>query len=478
MINQKKNKWLLIGKIASVVFSMALVVNVTKAFDFITEQGIFKNLTPSEFLQIQGGNQSEQATGAIVMQEGQRNAVTDFVPDNNNEDSLGNWDKAFKNGHVSSTLYVGNNTESTASSTFTKLAVGDRVGDFTVNGITVCLSTGQNCTGVDSSAFWTYDNSIPGWYRASSTPEKHGLGTATPAAQLEIEGDQDVVQLLVEGHSTQLTPLQRWTNNSGTEKGYFMANGNFGATGTLTITGASKFVGAIVADDALTTAGVMHSSSTFQSTGAGRFYSTLTVTGATTLTGAATLSSTLGVTGATTLSDTLAVTGASTLTGATTVTGLFTPNGGIATSTWNNTTIGLSTQAAAAFTTVLATGQLQTSSTLLVGGVLTPYKGISTSTLDGVVIGGSTQAVGNFTYVSVGTGASTTLRTSATSTFSGGLEVKKASATSTIHLGGTGTAGQGGCLALASGDGSGNLYLFVAKGTLQLATSTDSKVCY
>ena len=239
MMNQKKFKSIFLGLIATLVFSMALSVNVAKAFDFITEQGIFKNLTPSEFLQIQAGNQpSEQAAGAIIMQEGQRSAVTDFVPDNNNEDSLGGYDRAFKNGYVSSTLFVGSNTDETVTtSTFTKLSVGNGDADFLVNSRTVCLSNGANCTGVSTAAFWTYDQAIPGWYRASSTPEKQGLGTATPDAQLEIEGDQDIVQLNVEGHTTQTKDTLQVRTSGGAPVFTVSNPGHVGVSGTMRVDG-------------------------------------------------------------------------------------------------------------------------------------------------------------------------------------------------------------------------------------------------
>jgi len=87
-------------------------------------------------------------------------------------------------------------------------------------------------------------------------------------------------------------------------------------------------------------------------------------------------------------------------------------------------------------------------------------------------------------YISVGSGASSTIRSgaSATSTFSSGVEIKEASATSTLSIGNlTGAVNQGGCIVLGSGDGvNGALYVYVVNGDggLYLATSTDRDDCF
>lgn len=73
------------------------------------------------------------------------------------------------------------------------------------------------------------------------------------------------------------------------------------------------------------------------------------------------------------------------------VTGLFTPSGGISTSTLDGVVIGGSTKAAGSFTTLTSTG------------LFTPTGGISTTTLNSVVIGGSTPAAGTFTTLTADT---------------------------------------------------------------------------
>jgi len=87
-------------------------------------------------------------------------------------------------------------------------------------------------------------------------------------------------------------------------------------------------------------------------------------------------------------------------------TGVFTPTGGIATSTLDNVVIGQSTKANAWFnalyasTTFQATGATRLYNTLTVDGLFTPSGGISTSTLNGMSIGGSTPSSGAFTTLS------------------------------------------------------------------------------
>ncbi len=84
--------------------------------------------------------------------------------------------------------------------------------------------------------------------------------------------------------------------------------------------------------------------------------------------------------------------------GTLTSTGLFTPTGGISTSTLDAVVIGGSTKAAGSFTTLTATG-------LITGSLATTtwYGSFTTSTLDAVVIGGSTKAAGSFTSLTVDT---------------------------------------------------------------------------
>lgn len=513
-MKQNKKKLSTVTKITFLSLALFVSVGTVKAVDWITEFGILKGLTVSEFLQIRDGApakpvvaEEEQAAGAIVMFEGQAGAVTDFVPDNNNEDSLGAYDRAFKNLYASSTLFVGSNTDETvATSTFTKLSVGNGDADFLVNSRTVCLSNGANCTGVSTAAFWTYDQAIPGWYRASSTAEKQGLGTATPAAQLEIEGDQDIVQFLVEGHTTQNAPLQRWTNSGGTEVAYLYANGNLGATGTLTVTGASRLVGAVVTDGSFTLGDA--STDNFTVVASSTFNNTSLFAGLLTASSTALFSGTLTTYGSAFLgdasTDNLTVVASSTFNNTSLFAGLLTASStalfsGTVT-TYGTLNIGdastdslIVTASSTFLNTVYHSGALHASGTSLFSGLLTTYGSaqlgdastdnltvvasstFNNTTLHAGALHTSSTVVMTSGFTSFG---AITVSSSATSTMNGSYLFDKNSTTTTIQIGRTGAAGQGACLSLASGDGSGNLYLFVSKTTLQLTTSTNSRDCY
>ncbi|MBU1179785.1 hypothetical protein KJ885_02485, partial [Patescibacteria group bacterium] len=106
--------------------------------------------------------------------------------------------------------------------------------------------------------------------------------------------------------------------------------------------------------------------------------------------------------------------------------------------------------------------------------------GANTFTGDTGFISASSTAFSAQTDIFVGTTATTTIKggASATSTFTSGVEVTEASATSTLHIGGTGVTGAGGCIALGAGTGAGILYISYDATTQQLVTSTVAATCY
>ena len=81
-------------------------------------------------------------------------------------------------------------------------------------------------------------------------------------------------------------------------------------------------------------------------------------------------------------------------------------------------------------------------------------------------------------FLAVGNGSSTsTIRggASVTSTFTSGVQIAEASATSTLSIGGT----VGSCLDMVASDGSSHLYILVkATDTVQMVTSTTVTDCY
>jgi len=502
------------------LLALCLVLPVS-AFDFINESGTFKNLTVTEYK----GLFNDFTGGAIVMKEGQRGATLDFEPDNNDEDSLGRFGKAFKNTYVSSTLYVGNNTEGTTTSTFTKLAVGDNNGDFTVNGKLPCLEDGANCALATTNALWTTATTY--LYYNSSTAVTAGLGETTPDALWDINGMADITQLIVEGHSTQNADLIQGSANGGNVIFSVDVSGNVSASGTLAVVGASTLTGATTITGALTTGGgVISDANNTDSLGS------VTVAWADIYASGTVYADTLKVGLNTGLGGTLTVVGASTLTGAVAT------GGGVNSDTTNTDDLGTS---AIAWKDIYTSGTIYVDSMAAHGGTLTigekivsdttntddlgtsaiAWKDIYTSGtvyMDAVASHGGTLTIGESitsdttntddfgtfalawkdiyasgtvygdfgTFeqsldVGGGVNASTTLRAgaSATSTFSSSVILNEgATATSTLQLGAQGVAGYGSCIVMASGGGSGNLYLFVQETTLQLVTSTNASDCY
>lgn len=454
------------------VFVLCLLPVSASAFTVKTDTGlILEDITVEEFVAL--GQQPDDVVGAIVMFEGQRGVTQTFLPDGNNTRDLGEYTNAFKDVYASGTVFA---DELVARDGDTTLVAGQKL----------CLADGTNCAGISSDAMWVVSGQY--WYMTSTTPVTVGIGTATPTAMLQVAGDADITQFLVVGHSTQNGDLIQAAANSGDVIFNVDASGNVAASGTLAVVGATSITGALT-----TGGGIVSDTTNTDSLGSAtvawaNIYASGTVYADTLKVGLNTgLGGTLTVAGASTLVGNVAITGTLTVTGATTLTGLVTPNGGIATSTWNATTIGISTPAAGGFTTLSATGvasltgSLHASSTILATGLITPYGGIATSTWDGTTIGLGTRAAGHFSYVSVGSGtASSTLRdgATATSTISSSVLINEAAATSTLELGAGGTKGAGSCIVMASGDGTGVLYLFVNSATLQLATSTNASDCF
>lgn len=451
-------------KVLTVIMLLALALPAS-ALTLITDNGVYKG-TPEEIRALQS-----DVLGAITMLEGQRQATQVFLPDLNNEHDLGSNVLSFKDVYASGTIRTG---QIVATSSVLSLIGGQKI----------CIADGTNCAGVESGPFWTYDNAIPGWYHTSTTNEKIGIGDSTPDAQFELAGDHNVLQLLVTGFTSQSQDLLHVASSTNNVVFSIASDGNLAASGTAQFFATSTFQ----------STAAIRASSTLQVSHAAYLFGTLDVSATTTLSSTAALkaSSTLQVSHAASLFGTLAVTGATTLsstlavTGATTLTGLLTPNGGISTSTLDSVVVGGSSALAGTFTTLRATGLMMASSSLLSTGLFTPYGGISTSTWDNVTLGVVTPTRASTTLLSVmntiyiGGTATTTITgaATATSTFSSGVEINEAASTSTLYIGRAGTAGQGGCIVLASGDGSGNLYLFAAGGTLQLSTSTVAKSCF
>jgi hypothetical protein len=149
-----------------------------------------------------------------------------------------------------------------------------------------------------------------------------------------------------------------------------------------------------------------------------------------------------------------------------------------------------------ATTTINSAGNLSVAGTASVTGLFTPTGGISTSTWDNISLGLVTPSKVSSTLLSVmntlyvGGTATTTINGSSTSTFLASLAVNETAATSTVHIG-TSTAnfvtqqGKGGCIALgatsATPSGLNFLYLIVvpkADGSgLELVTSTLARDC-
>lgn len=523
-------------KMLSVAVLLALALPAS-ALTLITDDGVFKG-TPEEIRALQGGD----ALGAITMLEGQKTASQNFEPDQNNTRNLGNYDRAFKDTYASGTSFVGGASGAVSSSFARGLTVtGQGNGSLTVNGVMVCLGNGVNCASFNSDAMWTYDNTIPGWYRASTTAEKYGIGDATPSALLELDGDANIVQLLLQGHSTQTEDIMQVMNNAGTVLFSITNAGNVSATGTVKIYGVTSstdvrptanntsdlgnnafawrdayvsgtaYIGTAVAPDVNDGADLGLVTRAWNDVFAsGTIYAAVAVSpeandGADL--GAYTLAWNDVFSSGTVFAAALNANGNVTLGDATGDT--ITPNGRWAADldpSADNArdfgAYGLAWNDLFASGTVYSAGLTAIGDVVLgdaTGDTITPT-GRFAADLDpsannardfgafalswrnlfasGTIYAGSAIAQNYYDVVS-GT-ASTTIRAgaAATSTFSSSVTITEASATSTLFIGAGGSAGQGGCIVLASGDGTGNLYLFAGGGTLQLATSTGAKSCF
>ncbi|PIR66854.1 MAG: hypothetical protein COU51_01560 [Parcubacteria group bacterium CG10_big_fil_rev_8_21_14_0_10_36_14] len=77
-------------------------------------------------------------------------------------------------------------------------------------------------------------------------------GTGTGLGKLTVVGDADEVQFVIKANGTQNKNLTEWRNSSNTILGYMSPAGNFGASGTLRVDGASTFAGTATFNGALT----------------------------------------------------------------------------------------------------------------------------------------------------------------------------------------------------------------------------------
>lgn len=436
------------------------------------------------------------SVGAIVMQEGQRGVSTQLLPDNNYEDDLGSYELSFRNVYASGSAYVGQ-IHATSS-------------DSTVAGSKICTADGTNCALATTNALWTTSGTYALYY-SSSTAFTAGIGSTTPGAFWTVDGMADVIQLQVQGHSTQNTNLAEFQASDATPVFWVSNSGNVAASGTLQVTGVSTFTGAITATGGLTSGADLvsdtnntdslggniawknvYASGTIFTAGLTNYGNsaitgTLQVTGATTLTGALVANGNVDL--GSDIDDTVSILGyvdanlhaSSSLlvTGATTSTDIMpftaaTYNLGNFVDNWKNVySSGTIYGAAANFDGNVDLGDAITDTITLSGYIDSAV--FASSTL------GVTDVVDFYATTSLrGTGADLIVEGNGTSTFAGTMLINKGSAaTSTLQVGsGVGTSGFGGCIVLESMGGSGNLYIMYDSAVGGMTTSTDAAACY
>ncbi len=93
-------------------------------------------------------------------------------------------------------------------------------GDLWYNGTNLYFYDGSSNTDLLAGGvtFWSRD-AVNGYTYATTSSDRIGIGTATPAGKLQIVGDSAVSQLLINAHSTQTsaTPIIKINDSSGTE---------------------------------------------------------------------------------------------------------------------------------------------------------------------------------------------------------------------------------------------------------------------
>ncbi|MBU4421550.1 hypothetical protein KKB41_01120, partial [Patescibacteria group bacterium] len=283
-----------------------------------------------------------------------------LIPINNDAVDLGIYENAWKDIYASGTIYAGT--------------------DVVVAGQSVCLADGTNCSATSTAAGWV-DGTNEIYLGVSA--DNVTVGGSGSLGKLTVLGDADEIQFVIKANGTQNKNLTQWQNSSNTILGYMSSAGNFGASGTLRVDGASTFAGTAtftgalvlgdgddiainsndwdISSDGVITGASM--SSTQLTDGGtidfdwvdGEVADALTVSGGTI--GSNNISGTLTTTGALTIGD-----NGDTIT--------------IDSSVWDVSAAGVAT-----------------------------FHGLSTSTLDGVVIGGSTAAAGTFTTLTTTGGA-------------------------------------------------------------------------